>query len=90
VIHKAGQIESPSMWSSEFSEDPEKHIVLEKIRSLNKNVFFDKLSNRIGQTAKRKTFMFIHGYNVSFADAAKRTAQIKYDLDFDGEAVLYS
>lgn len=90
VIHKVGQIESPTMWSFEFSEDPEKHIVLEKISSLNETLFFKKISERIALSPKRKTFMFIHGYNVSFADAAKRTAQIKYDLDFDGEAVLYS
>ncbi len=90
VLHEVGQIESPAMWKFEFSEDPDKHIVLQKINSLTESAFFNKLSQRVALSRKRKTFMFIHGYNVSFADAAKRTAQIKYDLDFEGEAVLYS
>ena len=32
----------------------------------------------------------MHGYNVTFADAARRTAQIAYDLGFDGAPVFYS
>ena len=34
--------------------------------------------------------MFIHGYNVSFADAARRTAQMVSDLKYPGAAVFYS
>jgi len=34
--------------------------------------------------------LFIHGFNVSFEDAAYRTAQIAYDLRFDGVAMMYS
>jgi esterase/lipase superfamily enzyme len=90
ATHEVGQIESPSMWRFEMSEDPNKHVVLHYNRRLPKGVFFNLLSNKIAKSDRKKTFMFIHGYNVSFCDAAKRTAQIKYDLKFDGEAVLYS
>ena len=34
--------------------------------------------------------IFIHGYNVSFEDAARRTGQMAYDLGFDGAPVFYS
>lgn len=34
--------------------------------------------------------MFIHGYNVSFHRAARRTAQLAYDLDFAGVPLFYS
>ena len=34
--------------------------------------------------------MFVHGFNVDFASAARRTAQMKYDLGFRGAAILYS
>ena len=34
--------------------------------------------------------VFIHGYNVTFEDAARRTAQMAFDLKFDGAAVMYS
>ncbi len=32
----------------------------------------------------------MHGYNTSFDNALYRTAQIAYDLDFDGATFLYS
>ncbi len=35
-------------------------------------------------------FVFVHGYNVSFEDALKRTAQIAFDLDFAGPSLLFS
>jgi esterase/lipase superfamily enzyme len=88
--HKIGHIESPSIWRFEFSEDPEKHIVLQSTKLLNKDSFFKKLSTNIKKSSKKSSFLFVHGYNVSFGDAAKRTAQISYDLLFDGEAVFYS
>jgi hypothetical protein len=34
--------------------------------------------------------VFVHGYNVTFANAAKRTAQISYDLNFEGAPILFS
>ncbi|PHS68308.1 MAG: hypothetical protein COB12_00190 [Flavobacterium sp.] len=88
--HKAGEIESPSYWKLEFWEDPNKHIVVHSINMLNKYNFFTKLSDRIDLSPKKRTFLFIHGFNVSFIDAAKRTAQMTYDLKFDGAPVFYS
>jgi len=88
--HKVGKIERPSIWRLEFSEDPKKHVVIQSIDLLNKDTFFKNLSDNIKKSTKKSSFLFIHGYNVSFADAAKRTAQISYDLLFDGEAVFYS
>jgi esterase/lipase superfamily enzyme len=32
----------------------------------------------------------VHGFNVSFENALRRTAQIAYDLDFDGAPFLFS
>lgn len=88
--HRIGELESPSIWKFEFTEDPSKHIMLHSIKLLNKDKFFSKLSEEIKLTSKRRTFLFIHGYNTSFAEAAKRTAQISYDLKFDGKPVFYS
>jgi pimeloyl-ACP methyl ester carboxylesterase len=35
-------------------------------------------------------FIFVHGFNNTFEDAARRAAQLVYDLDFDGTPMLYS
>ncbi|MCP4978809.1 MAG: alpha/beta hydrolase [Maribacter sp.] len=88
--HEVGEIENPSIWRLEFTENPNRHIVLQKIKLLDSENYFKVLAATIKQTAKKRTFLFVHGYNVSFADAAKRTAQIKYDLNFSGAAVFYS
>lgn len=88
--HRIGEIESPAIWKFEFSEDPKKHMMLQEISLLEKDDFFNKLSKEIQQSEKKSTFLFVHGYNTSFSEAAKRTAQISYDLKFDGKAVFYS
>jgi len=88
--HEVGEIENPSIWRLEYTENPNRHIVLQKIEVLEGENYFKALSSSIQQTAKKRTFLFVHGYNVSFAEAAKRTAQIKYDLNFNGAAVFYS
>lgn len=88
--HKIGEIESPSIWRFEFTEDPEKHIMIHKINMMEKDNFFSDLRQKIQRSARKRTFLFVHGYNTSFSDAARRTAQISYDLLFDGKAVFYS
>jgi esterase/lipase superfamily enzyme/Tfp pilus assembly protein PilF len=37
-----------------------------------------------------QALIFVHGYNVSFENAARRTAQIAYDIKFDGATFLFS
>ncbi|WP_406685477.1 alpha/beta hydrolase [Seonamhaeicola sp. MEBiC1930] len=88
--HDLGKIESPSIWKLEFSEDPSKHIMIQDIDLLEKDKFFISLSNGIKNSNSKSTFLFVHGYNTSFSEAAKRTAQISHDLLFDGEPVFYS
>jgi esterase/lipase superfamily enzyme len=38
----------------------------------------------------KQVFVFVHGYNVSFENALRRTAQIAYDLNFDSAPFLFS
>ena len=88
--HRVGEIESPSIWKFEFSEDPSKHLMLQKVRILDRAKFFNKLADDIRKSDKKSSFLFVHGYNTSFEEAAKRTAQISYDLKFQGKPVFYS
>jgi esterase/lipase superfamily enzyme len=87
--HKLGEIERPSYWRLEFSEDATKHVMIQSIKKQNKEAYFKQMAKRIAQNGK-STFLFVHGYNVTFADAARRTAQITFDLRFSGEPVFYS
>jgi esterase/lipase superfamily enzyme len=37
-----------------------------------------------------QVFIFVHGFNTSFDDALYRTAQLAYDMEFDGVPYLFS
>ena len=39
---------------------------------------------------KKTLLLFVHGFNVKFANAALRTAQLAHDLKFPGVAMFYS
>ncbi len=88
--HKPGELETPSLLRLEFNEDPAKHVVLFKATPQPKDAFFSELSARVRRSPVQQAFVFIHGYNVTFEQAAQRTAQMSYDLGFDGAAVFYS
>ncbi len=88
--HRMGELEAPSIWKLQFKEDPDKHVVLLTARSMRQEFFYDSLRQRIQSSSGSSAFIFVHGYNVSFEDAARRTAQITYDLSFDGAPVFYS
>jgi esterase/lipase superfamily enzyme len=49
-----------------------------------------KLNEDLAKSDRQEIFVFIHGYNVSFEDAARRTGQLAHDLDFPGPTMLYS
>jgi len=88
--HKPGELEAPSIWRFEFTENPDKHVVLLKIHQQEKKSYFRNLKDVISHSKGENAFIFIHGYNVTFTEAARRTAQIAYDLGFDGAPVFYS
>ncbi len=88
--HRMGELESPSIWRLEFREDPAKHVVLLGTVISSKDEFFADVVARVRKSAKSSAFLFVHGYNVTFEDAARRTAQISYDLAFEGAPVFYS
>jgi esterase/lipase superfamily enzyme len=50
----------------------------------------DNLIQEIKQNSFDEVIVFIHGFNVKFEEAILRAAQIKYDLKFSGELILYT
>jgi esterase/lipase superfamily enzyme len=88
--HQPGLLESPSILRLEFREDPSRHVVLMSVQRRSRELFFKEMSERVARSEGRNAFLFVHGYNVAFSDAARRTAQMSYDLAFDGAAVFYS
>jgi len=52
--------------------------------------FFDLTKRELKGRPAKEIFVFIHGYNTSFEDAARRTGQLAYDLKFPGLAFFFS
>lgn len=88
--HEVGAIERPSVWKLEFSEDPRKHMMIVRQSTTDRDDFFAGMRATLARGGSEASFLFVHGYNVAFDDAARRTAQITYDLNFRGAPVFYS
>ena len=95
--HTPGRVERP--WSRTLfgvtvsgREDPEQHFIIQGIEVLDRDGFIARLRDVVDASEgfEDQVLVFVHGFNVSFDAAAYRTAQIAYDLEFDGAAVFYS
>ncbi len=88
--HQTGELEAPSLLRFEFSSAPGKYVTLLGVNRETTDDFYADMKATLGKSKHKSVFVFVHGYNVTFEDAARRTAQIAYDLKFDGAPVLYS
>jgi len=88
--HEVGHLEAPSILRFDFRENPERHVVLFDVAAQPAEKFYADLKNCVSQSAEKQALVFVHGFNVKFADAVRRTAQFAYDLEFDGAPILYS
>jgi hypothetical protein len=87
--HRVGGTERPTLWSF-YREDPDKHFVILRRERLDYEKFYGELRSHVRKSASKQALVFIHGFNVPFEDAIYRTAQISYDIGFDGAPILYS
>lgn len=73
-------------------EDPKQHFTIKEIKALTKEELLALVKARLkdSQRYKDQAVVFVHGFNTSFDNALYRTAQIAYDLEFDGATFLYS
>jgi len=93
-VHEKGRIETPFL-SLNFFLNPKKHIYIKQLTRLSKDSFFQHLNqnltdNKTGENWDKDIVVFVHGFNVSFENAAKRTAQLAYDFDFKGSPLMFS
>jgi esterase/lipase superfamily enzyme len=90
ILHERGQFESPSIWRFERREKRGKHIVVLSIVPTDRSSFLNDLRQELNADPDGQLLVFVHGFNVSFNEAVRRTAQVSYDLEFKGAPVLYS
>lgn len=88
--HQIGMLEAPSVLKFEFREDPDRDVVLERVDPLDYDHFVKDVRSRTAESAWPEALVYIHGYNSSFEAAARRAAQICYDIRFGGIAAMFS
>jgi esterase/lipase superfamily enzyme len=88
--HAKGQIERPWKFVSiEFQEYANEHVVILKPKPLSWEQFRTSLATSLAST-NGKAFVFVHGYNTTFAEAARKTAQMAVDLEIRITPVMFS
>lgn len=99
-IHEVPNVERPWVYRLPFTriilfeerEDPARHFTLREVKAMTPAELAQAVRDRLGasQDFKDQALVFLHGFNNSFEGALFRTAQVAYDLKFDGAPFLYS
>ena len=89
-VHRAGNVERRAWYQVLRGSNLEQFMTLRKLTTLGAGAVLDSIRAVAASSGSKEALVFIHGYNVSFTDAALRTAQLTYDIGFDGAPILYS
>ncbi|MFE0017899.1 alpha/beta hydrolase [Mesorhizobium sp. NPDC059054] len=67
-------------------------VKLQAVDIFDERQFWSSLANEVSalNSSDQHGFIFLHGYNTKFEDAARRTAQLKVDLAHKGPAGFFS
>lgn len=85
--HEFGVVERPGTFQSEkIGRD----VVISKLDAIALQQFRDILKLKLDNVEQSDILVFVHGFNVTFAEAIRQTAQIAYDLEFSGIPMTYS
>jgi esterase/lipase superfamily enzyme len=85
AAHERGKLERPlQVWSFSLrEEDPDKDVVVSELRSFGGDQA--GWARELKTTGRDQAFIYVHGFATGFDEAARRAAQLAYDLDFDLE-----
>jgi esterase/lipase superfamily enzyme len=88
--HKIGSVGSP--WWKRISTWTDDRLKVTGLDELERDLFWNQIKRQLARVnvVERQAVIFIHGYNVSFRDAALRAAQIGFDLSIQGAMAFFS
>jgi esterase/lipase superfamily enzyme len=78
--HHSGVLEEPGWWDK---RNADKHFLIESLHLLA----LDQLKSKVKDG---DVLLFVHGYKYTFERAVLRTAQLHYDLEFEGRALAFT
>lgn len=92
VLHHKhmSELESPAIFKFEQATSLDGFSVAGSFEPMSRDQWLETLRQRASRFERPGVLLFVHGYNVSFVDAARRAAQLAYDLAFPGPTVFLS
>jgi esterase/lipase superfamily enzyme len=91
VTHTRGELETPGWLEARiWGADPARHVILQDVYFGPEDVILRDLRDALALAASDAILLYVHGYSTSFEKAARRMAQMKHDLEFDGPADFFS
>lgn len=92
VLHddRMNDVESPSVFRFERATNLDKFTVAGSLTKLSRNDWLNVIKRGASQFGKPGVLLFVHGFDNTFVDAARRSAQLAYDLAFPGPTVFFS
>lgn len=85
-----GDIPKPKSWKFWERENAARHVLLLSVDPLEREAFTAELRQAVEDSDVPEALVFLHGFNVTFAAAAERAAQVAFDLEFPGVPLVYS
>ena len=76
LTHVTGNIELPKLWKLQRQPDPSKHFVLKSVVPMDKESVRREMLERLDATGNKAILLFVHGYYLTFPEAAMRTASL--------------
>ncbi|NVM92695.1 esterase/lipase superfamily enzyme [Variovorax sp. SG517] len=89
-IHEKGEVETPTVFDRDKS-NPDKFMLLLDAVPLRPEEFIVQVNRSFGAAPRKNIgFVFVHGFNVPFRDAALRTAQLAVDMQLPVVPAFFS
>ena len=63
---------------------------MKRVQPVAADVLRAEFASALASATEKSVLLFVHGFNVTFSDAALRTAQLAHDVAFPGPAVFFS
>jgi len=84
------EIEPEYMIKMDIVDEPSEAATLSHNEIFSREDFSGDLNTAINRSDNNSVLIYVHGFNVSFEEAAIRSAQLSYDIGFSGTTVFFS
>lgn len=93
IVRRTGasfEIEPDSLFKVAIGDAPTDPQSLAHNEVLERDNFADDINTQISRNEDERALLYVHGFNVSFEEAAESSAKLSYDLGFSGTPFFFS